>query len=272
MQNQAEIIMLFVAGCILAALMIGFVFAAIYIYQRRRKEYEASVAKMQDGFQQQINSMIIQTQDKVFDDISEYLHGDVKGRLNGISYSLKETIEFGEELHTELPNIMKAKKNLDNTIEDIRKLSHSLRSQRIKDIGLYEAISFDIEQLKQSRSDIHFEFKAEKEEVDLLSKEAGVFLFRIYQDSIGNILSHAKATHVNIELQYAKANRFAMQIVDDGVGFNVKDKKNKTSGKDGIGLSNMYTRASELGGELVIDSKKDKGTVVRVEVPVKVAA
>lgn len=272
MQNQAEIVMIFVAGCILAALMIGFVFAAIYIYQRRRKEYEVAIANMQDSFDQQINSMIIQTQDKVFDDISEYLHGDVKGRLNAASYMLRETLEFGEELHTELNNISKAKKTLDSTIEDVRKLSHSLRSQRIKDIGLYEAISFDIEQLRNSRSDIQFEFKAQKQEVDLLHKDAGVFLFRIYQDSIGNILSHAKATHVNIQLQFATTDRFAMMIEDDGIGFNVNDKKNKTSGKDGIGLSNMYTRAAELGGELVIDSKKNKGTLVKVEVPVKVAA
>ncbi len=83
-------------------------------------------------------------------------------------------------------------------------------------------------------------------------------LFRIYKESLANIIKHSRAKSVDV-LFAVEAAKLTMSISDDGIGLNAKRK-------DGRGLHNMQARAAELGGTLSLSS--EKGTRVVLEIPI----
>ena len=91
-----------------------------------------------------------------------------------------------------------------------------------------------------------------------------VALFRILQESLNNIAKHADASHVKVELGIDKG-KFFLEIADNGVGFDL-DKRFRA---DSYGLIGMKERAFLLGGNFSIDSLPGKGTIIRVDVPLK---
>ena len=64
-------------------------------------------------------------------------------------------------------------------------------------------------------SNVEFRFK----------QEESVYLFRMFQECIGNVLAHSKATELNVNIDAENGNVFALQIIDNGIGFNVNEKK-----------------------------------------------
>jgi two-component system NarL family sensor kinase len=87
-------------------------------------------------------------------------------------------------------------------------------------------------------------------------------LFRVAQESLNNIVKHAKAT--NVQLQLTTTDAFARLLVrDDGIGFNPPDAQHKT----GIGLQSMRERSEAQGGELRIVSAPGQGASVAITLP-----
>ncbi|MDD1632175.1 MAG: ATP-binding protein, partial [Methylococcaceae bacterium] len=84
-------------------------------------------------------------------------------------------------------------------------------------------------------------------------------LFRIYKESLSNIIKHAKATAVDVSFIVDGSNRVILDVRDNGIGLDGK----RGSGR---GLTNMRTRAGEIGGSLSINS--EKGTRIRLEFPI----
>jgi signal transduction histidine kinase len=83
-------------------------------------------------------------------------------------------------------------------------------------------------------------------------------LYRLIQEALNNILKHAKASSVNIRI-YSDPNILIIEIEDDGIGFDAQ----KESRSGGMGLETMQERAAALGGELIISTKPDHGTLIR---------
>src|SRR5690606_5399246 len=88
-----------------------------------------------------------------------------------------------------------------------------------------------------------------------------VEIYKIIQELTTNTLKHAKATLIDVEINIIE-NELKMLFEDNGIGFN-KDKKTSK----GIGLSNIYERIKELKGELFIDSKINRGTIIIIDIP-----
>jgi signal transduction histidine kinase len=84
---------------------------------------------------------------------------------------------------------------------------------------------------------------------------------------MNNIIKHSRATHVSVSLVYKSNNTFVMKISDDGVGFDVREKKDSESGSSGLGLKSMRNRAKMIGADLAIESEPGKGTTTVVTVP-----
>jgi two-component system, NarL family, sensor kinase len=89
-------------------------------------------------------------------------------------------------------------------------------------------------------------------------------LYRIIQELISNILKHAKASEVSIQL-LKKETYLNIVVEDNGIGFDVNQVKNKK----GMGLKNIESRVNSLGGEFNIDSGKGAGTTITINIPIK---
>jgi signal transduction histidine kinase len=100
------------------------------------------------------------------------------------------------------------------------------------------------------------------ENVDL-SQEQSTAAFRILQEALTNILRHAQATTVNIQMK-KEDGEFILTIRDNGRGITDDEK----SGQRTLGLLGMRERAHLIGGKIEITGSDGKGTVVIVRIPI----
>ena len=93
------------------------------------------------------------------------------------------------------------------------------------------------------------------------SEEVAVCIFRIVQESLRNVISHADAKEVSIEIAYSKG-RYALEVVDDGRGFVLNEVR-----AGALGLLGMRERAGVLNGVLSITSLPGRGTSIFAMIP-----
>jgi len=253
MQNKyKEVYVLIVAGTVLALLLIGFIVIILFMYKKKQYIHE-----------QELLQTRLEIQENIFKEISEELHDNIgqilavlKLTLSSVSISLKGN---------DLTGIRESKEMVTTIIQSISDLSKSLSPQRISKIGIAEALRFELEKLEKTKffktslsvSDCKFNLSAEKE----------IFLFRIIQEILTNIIKHSKAKTIHAAIS-ENDQRIHLTFTDDGIGFNVAEVLNSASSKKGIGLMNMMNRARLIGGKIKIVSEKGNGTAVKIELPV----
>jgi len=132
---------------------------------------------------------------------------------------------------------------------------------------LIPALKMYIIEFKERRPDIHVDLKAfgfKKR----LNPEIELVIYRIFQESLTNIVKHARATKVEIILTYSHPH-VILTIRDNGVGYGDTTKKMKANKKnEGIGLLSMRERVLSLGGSLEVSSTPGKGMTIRADIPV----
>jgi signal transduction histidine kinase len=101
---------------------------------------------------------------------------------------------------------------------------------------------------------------------NVISEEISLALFRIYQQSLANILRHADADEVNIVLAL-DGDAVSLEITDNGVGFDVPDQWISLVRAGHYGLAGTVDRVNSLGGEFRVDSAPGEGTRVFIQIP-----
>lgn len=150
---------------------------------------------------------------------------------------------------------------IDATIKSVRGIINDLRPP-VLDLGLQAAIEWQIEKFRR-RSGIACNIVVRDEEFDRdLDEKSATALFRILQESLTNIIRHAQATQVQIDLN-RDAGWFYMKIADNGIG--IQDGNSKKANT--FGLAGIKERIAMFGGELRIDSAEGNGTVLTVSIP-----
>ena len=96
-----------------------------------------------------------------------------------------------------------------------------------------------------------------------LQKE--LFIFRIVQELLNNIVKHAAATIIHININYI-SGRLKIEIIDNGKGFDPTMINNLTIKPKGIGLYNMLNRITLVNGKIQFNSEPGKGTIVNIEI------
>lgn len=184
--------------------------------------------------------------------IARELHDEISQLLAIVQLSLESVPAGGAELR-------KASTLLVRAQEELHRLIYDLRPSLLDDLGLPAAVRWYAENYLAPRGlDVHLEI----DEALGLPPEIETTLFRIYQEIVTNLLRHARAESVSIEL-YAAEGRLKLAVEDDGVGFAVG------AASDGVGIVGMRERAEIVGGTLRIDSEPGMGTHVVVELPLE---
>jgi signal transduction histidine kinase len=190
--------------------------------------------------------------------IARELHDETAQLLTVIQLSLERVCQG------ELGEVERARALLTRTQAEIHRIIHDLRPSLLDDLGLPAAVRAYAASL--ARQDI--EVSMEVEEEMTLPSDVEITTFRIYQEIVTNILRHAKAGSVDVELYIAhglrdEPRRLVLAVEDDGVGFNPRERG------DGSGLVGMQERAGLVGGTLAIDSEPGAGTSVCLSIPLE---
>jgi PAS domain S-box-containing protein len=149
--------------------------------------------------------------------------------------------------------------HLDATVKTVRSIINNLRPA-VLDLGLAAAIEWQVAEFRR-RSGIECELVMGEREF-LVDDARATSLFRILQESLTNVLRHAKASHVLIEL-HQENDRLVMKITDNGIGLYRDSQKSENS----FGLVGVEERINALNGEFRITSAPGEGTTLTIYIP-----
>ncbi|MCP4357286.1 MAG: GAF domain-containing sensor histidine kinase [Chloroflexi bacterium] len=149
-------------------------------------------------------------------------------------------------------------------IKELHNLVMGLRPSVLDDLGLVPALRGQALKFEErTQVDTRFEVNGRIRRIQL---EIETTIFRIAQESLTNIIKHADARHVTMQLTYSE-DTIQLAVQDDGSGFN-QDKALRTDSEYRWGLLGMQERVSLAGGVWEIDSQPGAGTIIRVTVPI----
>lgn len=150
---------------------------------------------------------------------------------------------------------------IDATIKSVRGIINDLRPP-VLDLGLQAAIEWQIQEFRR-RSGINCSIAVRDEDFDRsLDDKSATALFRILQESLTNVIRHAQATHVQVELN-RDSSWLYMNVADNGIGMQHGSRR-KT---DTFGLAGIKERVNMLGGDLKIVSADGTGTTLAISIP-----
>ncbi len=257
MQNQfSEVIAVVVAGVILALLLVGFIVTMLIVYRRRQYQH-----------QQELLHARLEIQENIFKNLSEEIHDNIGQELSVLKLTLS-VIAAGPGSDAE--NYIKESRGMVNhIISSVSDLSKSLHTDRIVKIGIIEAVKFELEKI--AKTNLFKTFFTYGDAEFYMNPGNEIFLFRIIQEILNNIIKHSKAQNIRADLVY-KGSALFFTFTDDGVGFDVKEAMQRPSSNRGIGLTSMMNRAKLIGGHLSVVSQLGKGTKTIIEIPAAVVA
>jgi PAS domain S-box-containing protein len=192
--------------------------------------------------------------------IAREIHDELGERLTGIRLDISwiESHLSDSCIKDRFPALIKV---VDDTIKTVRKISTELRPSLLDDFGLVDAIEWQATEFEK-RTGITCKVKSFVKQT-LTNKKIEITLFRIFQESLTNILRHASAREISVQLLLAE-NTVELSIADDGVGMDLNTVKSKKT----LGLMGMKERVYMVDGEYNITSNVGKGTTITVSVPI----
>ena len=206
------------------------------------------------------STSVAETTEAVQNDIARELHDQIGQSL----------LAIGLELHSIQRKALNpdVKKNLDQMvtrinelIDNIRAICNELRPVWLDESGITEAIEAYVNDFR-NRSGISCEYTSPKNEPEGLPDNVKFAAYRILQEALTNVLRHAKATSVKVEIRFDN-DYLKMSVKDNGIGIELP-----LPASGSIGIRGMEERTLMVSGEFDIKSTTGKGTEIRAKIPI----
>jgi PAS domain S-box-containing protein len=204
---------------------------------------------------------ILETEDRERKRISKEIHDSLGQTLSAISLNMDMVSKQVDRLDAKAQEKFgKSLELVHLAVSESRSISHNLMPVTLDDFGFVVAVENMLESIGDAAS-IQFGFYSNLKG-KRLSKNVELSLFRITQEAVNNIIKHAGAKAVTIQLM-SYDDVAILTIEDNGKGFDVENVDESSK----FGLSSMRNRATSVHGTLTLDSRTDKGTIITVHVP-----
>ena len=229
-------------------------------FARKEKEKNQKILDLVKN--QEVNSInsFIEGQDKERNRIAAELHDRLGSLLSTVKLhfsSFETEIEEGESKKS----FNFAIDLLDNSVSEVRSISHNLSEGMITEFGL----SHEIENLRDTINNagmIRLKYIIIGENISI-NPDRSIEIFRIIQEVVTNAIKHSQSEEIFIQ-QINNENDISITIEDYGVGFNMNKIKN-----NGMGLANLQNRANKIGAICNVESAINQGTTVTLEISKK---
>jgi two-component system sensor histidine kinase DegS len=211
---------------------------------------------------------IIMAQEEERQRVARDIHDGPAQSLTNLSLKT-EIIEkmLGIDLEQARKEIRDLRKLVRGSLQEIRRIIFDIRPMSLDDLGLIATLKeYTNRLMNETDIDIILDAYPEHIHVDSLIEVA---IFRIIQEALNNVIRHANASQVFINLKIMEDTLIG-SVIDNGVGFDTENqrlKHLKDSKLGGFGIYGMKQRAELLKGRLNIKSQPGKGTTLRLEIP-----
>ena len=232
------------------------------ITERKRAEEE-----LQRSFRQlrELTARLQSVREEERTRVAREIHDELGQALTAIKIDLASLIRaLRADQKEELEKAESILRLVDQTILSVRRIATELRPGVLDSLGLAAAIewqSMDFEERTGTRCEVKIEVKEA-----IWDREFSTTCFRIFQETLTNIIRHAKATHVEVRLSQAD-HELVLTVRDNGRGISKEEIAHTRS----IGLIGMRERAAEVGGKVTFLALPGRGTMVTMRVPMPAA-
>jgi PAS domain S-box-containing protein len=199
--------------------------------------------------------------------VAQDLHDGPLQETIGISYQVQEELENwvrGEAGREKLGEILTSITKLTGSI---RAICGELRPPTLVPFGLEKTILSHVTEFQKAHPELAVSYKLAQDR-RMLPEHDRIVLFRIYQESINNILRHAHAKTIKIRFRLT-SRKAILEVEDDGVGFELPKHWVGLARQGHLGLVGAMERASEVDGDLTVITAPGQGTLIRAELPLK---
>lgn len=254
---------LFLGTLGMLVLTIGLILFIIF-HQRRVIRYQQRLQQMEQEQQKILLKASIHLQEEERQRIAADLHDDAGPLLATARLYLNENL-VNQDKATQLQSIFQARQILDDTIQLVRNISHSLMPPTLKNFGLESAVN-DMAQKISGTGTINASsrFHDYKER---LKQEKEMIVFRVVQELINNILKHSNSSFIHIT-QNNQGNNFVLRIHHDGRGIVQADFEKLNKSSIGLGLKNISSRLKVAQGSILFEKDASQTYYkVTIEIP-----
>jgi signal transduction histidine kinase len=257
----------FIAGSailLLLLLTLGYYFLQKQKVAKKNEEIaRQKIASLLNEQEIKSYNAMIEGQEEERKRLAEDLHDRIGSMLSTVKLlfgALENKVgQYQDENKKQFENVNQL---LDEAVAEVRKVSHDLSTGMVMNFGLVTALQELCSSIEDSGL-IHCKLLAYGMN-ERLDTQTEIGIYRMVQELISNILKHAKASNIIIQLNRGETS-LNITVEDDGIGF---DTANRKPG-GGIGLKNLEARAAKLGGIYHVDSSPGAGTISIIEVPIQ---
>lgn len=228
-----------------------------YILKQNELLHKQRIQELEKEHQLVAMQSVLKGQEEERSRLAKDLHDGVGGLLSGVKLSLS-TMKgnvFLSEQNAQSVNVVI--EQLDQSIAELRRVSHNMMPEALIKFGLKEALENYCENINLSGP-----LKVKLQTYGLenrMEQSTEIVVYRMVQELLNNVIKHAEATNVLVQLTRAE-ERFSLTVEDDGKGFD----GSKVDGKEGAGIANIKARAEYLNGTVDIQSAPGEGTSVNI--------
>jgi signal transduction histidine kinase len=203
----------------------------------------------------------LELQEQTFQHISQEIHDNIGQALTFVKLNM-HTIDLHKPEETE-NKLSESKALIAKAIQDLRYIAKSLNTDFINEAGLAACIEHQLHFLEKTglyTTSLSIDDRWTKN-----TPEIELVLFRVIQELLNNIVKHAEASHIAIELHHPPQS-LSITVRDNGKGF-IPQPQVLHECEKGLGLSSMNKRLAMIHGQIIIESTPGAGTIVHIEVP-----
>lgn len=262
-QENQEVIRFLTSFIFMVFGVIIFIVSLVIIFTKKQDKLSLDFEIYKSSQERELLKTKLEIQEETFKKISREIHDNISLGLTlsklQITNFLEKQPDVNQLLSTSIDLIGKS-------LVDLNDISKSLDGNQLVSHGLINALESEISVL--GRSGI---YKIELEVIGepvYLDAETDLILLRIFQEAMNNILKHAKANLITIDLTYQQ-DVMIMKIVDNGKGFDHKKIQENREIRKMSGLNNFTTRAAVIGATVDIFSYESVGTTISITTPLK---
>ena len=197
--------------------------------------------------------------------LAQELHDNPMQSLYSAIYRIEELRSTADpELKEALGDV---KQHIQNVLQDLRATAKELRPPTIFNFGLENAIRSHANDVLEKHPNLSI-YLSLAHDRQILPEKVRLALFRIFQQSLANVLRHAKATEVHVRFSF-DAEEAHLEITDNGKGFEVPSNWIEFVRQGHYGLAGSAERANALGGSFRVKSNPGSSTTIQVTIPWK---
>ena len=225
--------------------------------EAKRKEYSRKL--------QVLSRRLVEAQETERRNIARELHDEIGQALTVMQLNLQAMLQSpGADALS--PRLNESLKVVDRVLEQVQDISLDLRPSILDDLGLEPALRWYTDR-QAALVELKVEFHADPLE-QRLDPVIETECFRVAQEALTNVVRHAQAKTVTVEL-HKEAGQLHLCVRDDGIGFEVATIREKAVRGASLGLLSMEERAVLAGGRLEFNSVPGRGTEVHAWFPLK---